>query len=56
MDKEVLCIWKMVVDLSDSFYPIAGRNRHPYPLELVRRVRAMQNSFGLRSPSIDEAP
>ena len=34
---------------------MAGRGRHPYPLETMLRVHLMQNWFGLSDPAMEEA-
>jgi IS5 family transposase len=47
--------WKSLLDLIEPFYPIAGRGRHPYPLETMLRVHLMQNWFALSDPAMEEA-
>jgi IS5 family transposase len=47
--------WKSLMDLIEPFYPIAGRGRHPYPLETMLRVHLMQNWFALSDPAMEEA-
>ena len=47
--------WKSLLDLIDPFYPVAGRGRHPYPLETMLRVHLMQNWFALSDPAMEEA-
>jgi IS5 family transposase len=47
--------WKSLLDLIEPCYPIAGRGRHPYPLETMLRVHLMQNWFGLSDPAMEEA-
>jgi IS5 family transposase len=39
--------WKSLRNLIEPFYLVAGRGRHPYPLDTLSRVRPMQNWFGL---------
>lgn len=39
----------------EPFYPLAGRDRRPYPLETMLRVHLMQNWLGLSDPAIEEA-
>ena len=29
--------WKSLLSLIEPFYPLAGRGRHPYPLETMRK-------------------
>jgi hypothetical protein len=43
--------WKSLLNLIEPCYPIAGRGRHPYPLETMLRVHLMQNWFGLTDPA-----
>jgi len=47
--------WKSLLNLIEPLYPIAGRGRHPYPLETMLRVHLMQNWFGLSDPAMEEA-
>jgi IS5 family transposase len=47
--------WKSLLALIEPLYPIAGRGRHPYPLETMLRVHLMQNWFGLSDPAMEEA-
>ena len=47
--------WKSLLSLIEPFYPVAGRGRHPYPLETMLRVHLMQNWFGLSDPAMEEA-
>jgi transposase, IS5 family len=47
--------WKSLLTLIEPLYPIAGRGRHPYPLETMLRVHLMQNWFGLSDPAMEEA-
>ena len=47
--------WQSLLSLIEPFYPIAGRGRHPYPLETMLRVHLMQNWFGLSDPAMEEA-
>jgi IS5 family transposase len=47
--------WKSLLSLIEPFYPMAGRGRHPYPLETMLRVHLMQNWFGLSDPAMEEA-
>jgi transposase, IS5 family len=47
--------WKSLLSLIEPCYPIAGRGRHPYPLETMLRVHLMQNWFGLSDPAMEEA-
>ena len=47
--------WKSLLRLIEPLYPIAGRGRHPYPLETMLRVHLMQNWFGLSDPAMEEA-
>ena len=47
--------WKSLLSLIEPYYPIAGRGRHPYPLETMLRVHLMQSWFGLSDPAMEEA-
>jgi IS5 family transposase len=47
--------WKSLLNLIEPCYPIAGRGRHPYPLDTMLRVHLMQNWFGLSDPAMEEA-
>lgn len=47
--------WKSLLNLIEPCYPMAGRGRHPYPLETMLRVHLMQNWFGLSDPAMEEA-
>jgi len=47
--------WKSLLTLIEPLYPIAGRGRHPYPLQTMLRVHLMQNWFGLSDPAMEEA-
>ena len=47
--------WKSLLRLIEPLYPIAGRGRHPYPLQTMLRVHLMQNWFGLSDPAMEEA-
>jgi transposase, IS5 family len=54
-EMEQVVPWKPVLNLIEPFYPVAGRGRHPYPLETMLRVHLMQNWFGLSDPAMEEA-
>jgi IS5 family transposase len=45
----------LLLNLIEPCYPLAGRRRHPYPLETMLRVHLMQNWFGLSDPAMEEA-
>jgi IS5 family transposase len=47
--------WKPLLALIEPLYPIAGRGRHPCPLETMLRMHLMQNWFCLRDPAMEEA-
>jgi len=47
--------WKPLLNRIEPFYPVAGRGRHPYPLETMLRVHLMQNWFGLSDPAMEGA-
>ncbi len=54
-EMEKVVPWKSLLDLIEPFYPLAGRGRHPYPLQTMLRVHLMQNWFGLSDPGMEEA-
>jgi len=54
-EMEQVVPWKSLWSLIEPFYPVAGRGRHPYPLETILRVHLMQNWFGLSDPAMEEA-
>jgi IS5 family transposase len=54
-EMEQVVPWKSLLNLIEPFYPVAGRGRHPYPLETMLRVHLMQNWFGLSDPAMEEA-
>src|SRR5574340_1108971 len=54
-EMEQVVPWKPLLNLIEPFYPLAGRGRHPYPLETMLRVHLMQNWFGLSDPAMEEA-
>jgi IS5 family transposase len=54
-EMEQVVPWKSLLNLIEPCYPIAGRGRHPYPLETMLRVHLMQNWFGLSDPAMEEA-
>jgi IS5 family transposase len=54
-EMEQVVPWKSLLSLIEPCYPVAGRGRHPYPLETMLRVHLMQNWFGLSDPAMEEA-
>ena len=54
-EMEQVVPWKSLLNLIEPLYPIAGRGRHPYPLETMLRVHLMQNWFALSDPAMEEA-
>ena len=54
-EMEQVVPWRSLLNLIEPFYPVAGRGRHPYPLETMLRVHLMQNWFGLSDPAMEEA-
>jgi IS5 family transposase len=53
-EMEQVVPWASLLELIEPFYPVAGRGRHPYPLETMLRVHLMQNWFGLSDPATEE--
>jgi IS5 family transposase len=47
--------WQSLLALIEPCSPMAGRGRHPHPLETMLRVHLMQNWFGLSDPAMEEA-
>ena len=54
-EMEQVVPWRSLLNLIEPVYPVAGRGRHPYPLETMLRVHLMQNWFGLSDPAMEEA-
>jgi IS5 family transposase len=52
-EMEQVVPWKSLLSLIEPCYPVAGRGRHPYPLETMLRVHLMQNWFGLSDPAME---
>lgn len=53
-EMEQVVPWKSLLNLIEPLYPVAGRGRHPYPLETMLRIHLMQNWFGLSDPAMEE--
>jgi len=53
-EMEQVVPWKSLLNLIEPLYPIAGRGRHPYPLETMLRIHLMQNWFSLSDPAMEE--
>jgi len=47
--------WDSLLKVIEPFYPLAGRGRRPYPVQVVVRVHLMQNWFGLSDPAMEES-
>ena len=54
-EMELVVPWKMLLNLIEPHYPMAGRGRRPYALESMLRVHLMQNWFALSDPAMEEA-
>lgn len=54
-EMEQVVPWAMLLKIIEPHYPVAGRGRHPYPLQTMLRVHLMQNWFGLSDPAMEEA-
>jgi IS5 family transposase len=54
-EMEQVVPWDSLSKLIEPFYPVAGRGRQPYPLQIMLRVHLMQNWFGLSDPAMEEA-
>jgi len=46
--------WKPLLSLIEPHYPLAGRGRHPYPLETMLRIHLLQNWYSLSDPGMEE--
>ncbi len=54
-EMEQVVPWPALLKDIESVYPVAGRGRRPYPVEVMLRVHLMQNWFGLSDPAMEEA-
>jgi transposase, IS5 family len=54
-EMEQVVPWKVLVEIIEPHYPVAGRGRRPYALESMLRVHLMQNWFALSDPAMEEA-
>jgi IS5 family transposase len=52
---ELVVPWKVLLEIIEPHYPVAGRGRRPYALESMLRVHLMQNWFALSDPAMEEA-
>jgi IS5 family transposase len=46
--------WRALLSLIEPYYPLAGRGRHPYPLETMLRIHLLQNWYALSDPGMEE--
>jgi IS5 family transposase len=51
-EMEQVVPWKSLLDLIEPHYPVAGRCRHPYPLEPMLRIHLLQNWYALSDPGM----
>jgi len=54
-EMEQVVPWKVLLEIIEPHYPVAGRGRRPYALESMLRVHLMQNWFALSDPAMEEA-
>jgi IS5 family transposase len=54
-EMEQVVPWKVLLQIIEPHYPVAGRGRKPYALESMLRVHLMQNWFALSDPAMEEA-
>jgi IS5 family transposase len=54
-EMEQIIPWSSLLKLIEPFYPVAGRGRHPYPLETMLRIHLLQNWYALSDPAMEEA-
>ena len=47
--------WASLLKLIEPLYPVAGRGRHPYPLDTMLRIHFLQNWYALSDPAMEEA-
>jgi hypothetical protein len=55
-EMELVVPWKVLLEIIEPHYPVAGRCRRPYALESMLRVHLMQNWFALSDQAMEEAP
>ena len=46
--------WKNLEGRIRTFYPKAGRGRHPYPLSAMLRVHCVQLFYNLSDPDMED--
>ena len=46
--------WQLLEDRIRSFYPKAGRGRHPYPLSTMLRTHCVQLFYNLSDPGVED--
>ena len=54
-EMEQVVPWQALLKVIGPFYPVAGRDRRPYPMESMLRVHVMQNWFSLSDPATEQA-
>ena len=54
-EMEQVIPWTSLLKLIEPLYPVAGRGRHPYPLETMLRIHLLQNWYTLSDPAMEEA-
>ena len=54
-EMEQVIPWSSLLKLIEPLYPVAGRGRHPYPLETMLRIHLLQNWYALSDPAMEEA-
>jgi len=54
-EMEQVVPWKVLLEIIEPHYPVAGRGRRPYALDAMLRVHLMQNWFALSDPAMEEA-
>ena len=53
-EMEQVVPWKALLKVIEPHYPVAGRGRRPYSLEVMPRVHLVQNWFALSDPAMEE--
>jgi transposase, IS5 family len=54
-EMEQIIPWLSLLKLIEPLYPVAGRGRHPYPLDTMLRIHLLQNWYALSDPAMEEA-
>ncbi|HEY2019206.1 MAG TPA: IS5 family transposase [Bryobacteraceae bacterium] len=47
--------WRRLEALIEPYYPVAGKGRKPYPLNVMLRIHFLQHWYGYSDPGMEEA-